>query len=183
MSAITNIPTNSNFLSPLGFKFQIQRTPGVNFFVQSVNVPSLTLGETQVPTPFSKLAIAGDHLTYGILQITFRVDEELRNYLEVYNWIRAIGFPDNFDQYKSNALSRGNTATGQQQQGSGKGVYSDATLTILSSAKNPIVNINFKDIYPITLTDINFDSTMTDVDYVNASVSFNVQRYEIEHLI
>ena len=183
MTAITNTPENKNLLSPFGFKFQIHRAPGVNFFVQSVNIPSVTLGEAQVSTPFSRLPLAGDHIMYGAMQITFTVDEELRNYKEMLDWIKALGFPDNFDQYKQNALVTRNTGTGQQQQGSGKGVYSDATLTVLSSAKNPILNVIFKNIYPVTLTDINFDSSDPDLRYVTATCSFNIQGYDIEYLI
>ena len=35
MAITTTEPTNKNFLSPLGFKFVIQKTPNVNYFVQN----------------------------------------------------------------------------------------------------------------------------------------------------
>lgn len=178
MSAISNIPTNKNWLSPLGFKFQIHKTPSTNYAVQTVNIPSVSLGETQVPTPFSRLPLAGDHIIYGVLQIDFLVDEEMRNYKELLDWIKGIGFPDSFNQFKAIAGRTYDTSSGD-----GSGIYSDATLTILSSAKNPIININFRNIYPNTLTDINFSSTEDDVQYVKASCSFNIQGYDIEYLI
>lgn len=173
MSIVDRLPTNKNFLSPAGFRFSIFKTPGVNYFVQAINVPSLTLGETSIPSPFVKIPLAGDHIQYGQLQITFRVDEELKNYKELYDWIYGLGKPKNFDQAKT---------VYNQPASSGNGAYSDATLAILSSSKNPIVEVNFKNIYPVTLTDIMFDSRVTDVDYIDASCTFNFERFELTWL-
>jgi len=84
-------PVNKNFLSPLGFKFVIKKTPHINYFIQSVSLPDITLGDTYVPTPFTRIPIAGDHIEYGDLIFTFKVDESMKNYRELYNWITAIG--------------------------------------------------------------------------------------------
>lgn len=174
--AITNTePTNKNFLSPLGFKFSIKKTPNVNFFVQSVNMPNVNLGEAVFPTPFRRIPIAGDHIEYGDLIISFKVDENLSNYLELFNWIKAIGFPDNFDQHK--AVDPKFVAAG-----TGTGIYSDATLTILSSAMNPINQVTFLDAFPVALTDFNFDSRNTDVEYVEATATFKFRTFQITPL-
>lgn len=55
MPLITNQPDNINFLSPLGFKFVLARAPNLNFFVTDVNLPSITLGFIETPTPFKIL--------------------------------------------------------------------------------------------------------------------------------
>lgn len=175
MAITTTEPTNKNFLSPLGFKFVIQKTPNVNYFVQSVGLPSITLGNTSFPTPFVRTPIAGDHIEYGDLALTFKVDESMKNYLELYNWITAIGFPDNFDQAK--AVDPKFVTTG-----SGEGTYSDATLIVLSSAMNPIHEINFVDAFPISLTDFQFDSRNSDVEYIEASVVFKFRTFNIKSL-
>jgi len=162
---------NKNFLSPLGFRFSIKKTPNINYFVQSVNVPSVALGQVSVPTPFSRIPLAGDHVEYGDLTISFKVDEEMKNYMEIYNWIQAIGFPDNFSQY--------NDITRAQM---GDGVYSDLTLTILTSAMNPKHIITYVDAYPISLTDLEFDSRMPDVEYIEATATFRCRKFNIETL-
>ena len=48
MSILDTQPTNKNFLSPLGFRFTIKKAPNLNFFVQSVNIPTLSLGTVDV---------------------------------------------------------------------------------------------------------------------------------------
>lgn len=161
MSYNTTEPTNKNFLSPLGFKFSIKKTPNVNYFVQSVNLPSMALGTTTMPTPFIRVPIAGDHITYGDLTVTFKLDESLSNYLELHNWIKQIGFPDAYSQYSDVNL------------------YSDATLTILSSAYNPKFDVKFKDLFPIDLSGFEFNMVAGDVDYIEATVTFGFRTFDI----
>lgn len=173
MTAKTKLPTNKNFLSPLGFQFTISKTPGVNYFVQSVNLPSLTLGNVDVPTPFKVLPFPGTRIDYGDLIITFRVDEELRNYKEIFDWITALGFPDNFEQYSSIA---------NKAQGSGEGIVSDASLIILSSSKNPIVEVDFKNIYPYALTDLQFNTQSPGVEYIDVIANFRFQSFTLSYL-
>lgn len=172
MSAIDRLPTNKNFLSPLGFKFNIYKTPGVNYFVQAAAIPSLNIGRVEQGTPFSRLKFPGDKLDYGDLNITFRVDEELRNYYELYNWMTGMGKPENFDQYKT-------LATAPQ----GQGIYSDATLVVLSSAKNPIVEISFRNLYPVSLSEINFNTQLNDVDYIDVIATFAYEIFTVKYLI
>lgn len=175
MSIINTEPSNKNFLSPLGFKFTIKKTPHVNYFVQSVNLPNVSLGESSMPTPFQRIPVAGDHIEYGDLQLTFKVDESMKNYIELYNWITAIGFPDKFDQHKA-------VDPKFVKYGSGEGIYSDATLVVMSSAMNPMHEIVFKEIYPSSLTDFVFDSRNTDVEYIEATVTFKFRNFTIKTL-
>ena len=72
MAAITNQPGNINFLSPLGFRFVLKRAPNVNFFVTNVNLPQVTLGYTEVPTPFKFINIPGTKLDYSDFELTLR---------------------------------------------------------------------------------------------------------------
>ena len=87
MAALENTPTNPNFLSPLNFKFSIKRAPHINFFTQKISIPSLNLPSYNSPNPFVKIPEPGEHIDYGDLELTFRVDENLKNYLEIHNWI------------------------------------------------------------------------------------------------
>ena len=76
--AFNTEPKSTNFLSPLGYKFTIKKMPTVNFFAQAVAIPSVTVGELPIPTPFStKIQLPGDLVTFGDLVVTFRVDEDL----------------------------------------------------------------------------------------------------------
>ena len=174
MSVLDNQLTNQSFLSPLGFKLQIKKTPHVNYFVQKVTVPSVALGTAEVDTPFTKIPFPGTKLTFGNLQVTFKVDEDMSNYLEIYDWLRDVGFPDNFAQYSNIA---GQSIT------SGEGVFSDITLITLSSAMNPNMEITFFDCFPVDLSAIDLDSTSADVEYVTATVTFANRRFDVKSLV
>lgn len=174
MSVLDNQPSDQSFLSPLGFKLQVKKTPHVNYFVQKVNVPSVTLGTADIDSPFTKIPFPGTKLTFGNLQVTFKVDENMVNYLEIYSWLRDVGFPDNFAQYNNIA---GRSIT------SGEGVYSDITLIVLSSAMNPNIEFTFFDCFPVDLSEITFDSTSADVDYLTATVSFANRRFDVKTLV
>jgi len=171
MSQVDRLPVNKNFLSPLGFKFLLMKAPTVEYFVQNVNIPSLGFQSADVPTPFVSLPFPGDHLRFGEFELTFKIDEDMQNYLEIFNWLNGLGFPDNFNQYKNLT-----TVTTRD------GVVSDASLMILTSAKNTNIEIKFKNMFPTTLSAVQFDTTQTDVEFVNATASFKYQSFTITKL-
>lgn len=174
MGVLDNQPLDQSFLSPLGFKLQIKKTPHVNYFIQKVTVPSVTLGTADIDSPFTKIPFPGTKLTFGNLQVTFKVDENMMNYLEIYSWLRDVGFPDNFAQYSNIA---GQAIT------SGSGVYSDINLIVLSSAMNPNLEFTFFDCFPVDLSALEFDSTSADVDYLTATVTFANRRFDVKTLV
>jgi hypothetical protein len=163
MTAIEDTPTNKNFLSPLNFKFQIKRSPHVNFFIQKVNIPSIEFPKLDVPDMFVPIPTPGSRPNFGNFMIEFKVDEDFQNYFEIYNWIRALSSPINFDEYK---------AIKQIPEYTGEGLRSDLSLIILNAIKNPNYELIIKDAFPYSLSDINFDTTNPDVQYVSATASF-----------
>lgn len=167
MATLPRQPSNKNFLSPLGFNFEISRTPGMNYFVQSASIPSLSIGTTENGTPFNRIRFPGDKASFGELNITFRVDEELRNYYEIYTWITKSSRQKGFEGYASLT----------------DGVFSDATLSVLSSSKNPIAQIYYTNLFPISLSELVFDSRLTDVDYIDVIATFSYQSFDITYLI
>jgi len=175
MALITDQPQNINFLSPLGFRFKLARTPNVNFFVTDVKLPSLSLGFVEIPTPFKIVEIAGNKLDYGDFELTFRLDEDLVSYFEIYNWLTAIGFPENFKQFAK--LKNSSSAYGSLET-----QYSDGTVTILKSDMEPNIEINFQNMYPTSISDINFTATDTDVNYITATVTFKYQIYHVKKI-
>lgn len=173
MSAVDNTPANKNFLSPLGFKFQIKKAPHVNFFIQQVNIPSILLQSPEKGNPFVNIPYPGEHLKFGELKIAFKVDEDLKNYLEIHNWIRALGKPENFDQYKT--IQDKPIATGE-------GIYSDISLMVLSSSKMANYEIVFVDAYPVTISDLNFNTVDDTVNYITATSTFKYTYYTITNI-
>jgi len=155
-----------NYLSPIEFRFVIQRLPHVTFFTQNLSLPGVSLNPIEQPTPFKKLYHTGDSLTYDRLSVSFRVDENMKNYIELYNWMVGMTFPDNFEQFANLDESQ-------------DGLYSDASVLIMSNSKNPNVTYKFKNIFPESITNIDMDTTQGDIDYVIATCSFVVESYTI----
>jgi hypothetical protein len=170
---------NRNFLAPTGFKFSLKRSPGVAFFCNQANIPSLDLGIATQPTYLKDIDVPGDKIQFGDLTLRFLVDEDLVNYMEIQNWIRGLGYPESvkeFDDLEKEAVLPGNFDR------SGDNIYSDGTLQILSSNLVAKFNVNFKDMFPYSLSTITFDATDTDIEYFTADVSFKYTIYNLTDL-
>ena len=173
MAAIDSTPSNINFLSPLNFKFRIKKAPGINFFIQKVTVPRMQLPDVPVSNPFVNIPKPGDHITFDRLSITFKVDEDLQNYMELYTWITQMGKPESYDQYATIKA---------QSPVSGMGIYSDIELEVLTSKRRANYAVVFQDAFPIDLGEMTFDTTMEDVNYVTADATFKYRQYVIEKI-
>jgi len=160
-------PENPNFLSPIGFTFKVMRLPNVNFFVQSCTLPSTSVSFVEFQNPFNKIT-RPSKMQFSDFELTFKIDEDFNNYLEIHKWMEGLGFPDEFAQHAK-----------LRAQPTGFGEMSDCSLVVLSSAKNANMQVLFKDAFPIELTSVNFDSTDEDVNYVTATCTFRCLRFEI----
>ena len=90
---------NRNFLSPTGFRFSLRRSPKVAFFCNQANIPAMTLGVTEQATYLKNIPVPGDKIEFGDLTLRFLVDEDLKNYMEIQNWIRGLGYPDSLNEF------------------------------------------------------------------------------------
>ena len=167
---------NRNFLSPVGFKFSLKRAPGVAFFCNQANIPSMDLGIAEQPTYLRNIPTPGDKIEFGDLTLRFLVDEDLVNYMELQRWIRGLGYPESMEEFRElegEAVLPGNF--GQ----AGDNIYSDGTLQILSSNLVPSFQVVFNDMFPYTLSTVMFDATDTDIEYFTADVSFKYTIYNL----
>ena len=85
--------TNKNYLSPIGFVFNLDKARKVSFLCQRASIPDITLGVVELPTRGMVPIPVEGNIQYGNLEVEFLVDEDLRNYMELHNWIRALGTP------------------------------------------------------------------------------------------
>ena len=60
-----------------------------------------------------------------------------------------------------------------------KEAFSDGSLYILNSNYNTNTIVKFKDLFPISLSSLEFDSTKTDIQYFTAEVTFKYTIYNI----
>ena len=185
--ADTSQPTVFDYASGTQWRLAFNRTPKTTWFCTAANLPGVTLGEAMYPTPMQDTYISGDKLTFETLNITFLVDEELQNYRELWDWIVGIGFPKSHSQWTS-VLTKGagttlmsatsKTATAAEAQ-----LYSDATMIIYNSKNIPKLNVNFKDMFPTSLSALEYSQESTDVEYFKAAASFRFLYYEFTEMV
>lgn len=161
-----------SFLSQLNFKFSINKLPNTMLNITRVSLPSIAVEDIELATPFNKALHFPDKVSWGDLGITFKVDENLKSYIEIYNWMIDIG----------RAQELGNTNHNRILNDTYQNWYSDATLTIMSSAQRPIVEFRFKDIFPFQISDLDFSSTDQDVQYLDSTVQFRLQSFTIHNI-
>jgi len=171
-SAFANQIQNRNFLSPVGFKFTLAKTPKVNFFCNSARIPEINLGVANQPTYLKDLDIPGDKLTYGDLTLRFLVDENLENYMAIHNWMTGLGFPETTQDFKDLTTNDDGQRDLEEQ-------FSDGNLQILNSNFRPVANVKFFNLFPISLTSLDFDATEADIQYFTAEASFKYTVYNI----
>ena len=186
----TRQPSKMDYASPIQFRFKIAKLPEVEFFVQTVNLPGISLGSATVPTPLYDYPVPGDKIIYQSLDISFLVDENLNNYKELHDWMTGLGFPSSHTQFadlQATGADRfpGSTAgaTGSElsvpQVLSDGGTYSDATLTILNSKNIAKTEVRFQNIFPTSIGSLSYDVQASDVDYLKAQASFSYINYDI----
>lgn len=171
-----------DFLRPNAFRFSVRDLPGVSFTCQSANLPALQLGFAVQTTPFVDIPTIGDKINFGDFTIRFIVSENMENYLELYRWLIALGFPKDYSQFKNFAGTRSSSFPFVTKTNGESEVlaYSDGTLTILDSTNNPKVNIIFKNLFPISLEALDFDISSQTLEYFTAIASFRYTVFEVE---
>tara|TARA_B100001964_G_C14054429_1_gene518511 strand:- start:27 stop:539 length:513 start_codon:yes stop_codon:yes gene_type:complete len=153
--------SNRNYLSPVGFKLVLEKFRGVDFFCQRVNLPDVTMPFTEVPTRFRQFPIvAGGGVTYGDLTVSFIVDEELINWKEIYNWIRTNG-------------------NSEEHMPTEEPEYCNGQVLIYTSSYNINHVINFENLFPISISEMNFNASSNDIEYFTAQVTFKYTGYTI----
>ena len=188
-SPLNRQPTALDYSSPTQFRFLINQLPKVQYFTTEANIPGITLSEGTYNTPLKDLPILGDKLTYDDLTITFIVDENLENYIEMHTWLTSIGFPKDRSQFKDFRSTTSNMSTTTRGESKDIGdvrattpelaMTSDAVMTILTNKNNPVVECRFKDVFPTSLSGLTYSQNQTDVEYLTAEVNFKYQIYEI----
>jgi len=191
LNSLARQPTKLDYASPTQFKFSIIKLPKVEYFCTAANVPGINLGTAEQITPLKDIPLPGDRLQYDTLSIQFLVDENLENYREIHGWLTGVGFPKNYEQFQvlqgagtdrfpttqnvGTNKELGETKKATQDDG---GLYSDATLMILTSKNNANLEVRFRNIYPTALSGLDYNQQATDVDYLTATVSFEYAIYE-----
>ena len=172
---------NRNFLSPVGFKFTIDRLRGVDFFCQSANIPALTIGSADTGTLVNKIKNPGDELQYEDLYLRFLVDENMKNWYQVANWMREIATPYSNSEFRFDrgSVKPANKREATYDYASANNQWRcDCSLLILSSNYRVVSEIVFRDAWPTSLSTLAFDASVPDVNYFTAEVGLKYNYYD-----
>lgn len=165
---------NTDLLQPNKFIFSIPRLIETQFFCQNVNLPGIQSDQEVQSTPFVNLPLPGNKLTYNPLTISFLVDEELKSWLSIHNWLTGLTNPQNFDQYKNlKNQTQFSFLKDKDPQ------YADAELIILSSNNVPKIKISFVDTFPTSLSGLDFDVKLSSENIITATSTFLYKYYTI----
>lgn len=165
---------NTDLLQPSKFILSIPRLNTTQFFCQTVNLPGLSSDTMVQSTTFVNLPVPGNKLTFEPLQISFLVDEELKSWLGIHDWLRGLTNPENFDTYNNlDKLSAFNSVKTIHPQ------YADAELHILSASNIPKVKVKFTDCFPTSLSRIDFNTTLSSENLIIANATFLYKYYDI----
>jgi len=163
---------NRNFLSGVAFKFNLAKFPKVDFFSNSARIPELSLELTSQPSYLKTIDVPGERLTFGDFTLRFLVDENMENYISVYDWLTGLGFPETTKEFADLIKDK----DGQRDA---KEAFCDGTLRILNSNYREVAQVKFNDLFPTSLTSLDFDATNTDVQYFTAEATFKYTLYKI----
>jgi hypothetical protein len=165
-SVLGREPDTTNTLLNTNFKFTLLRIPNVTFWCTSVNMPSVTIGSVEVANKFVKHHVPGSSIDLDTLKVTFIVDEEFTNWNEIYKWMRGLVPFEDFSEIIAND----------------RNYYSDGTIHLLNSAKNPHRQITLKNMYPISLDGFELNSAYSDAEPITVNATFVYETFDIEHV-
>ena len=158
--AVTNLTSNINLLSPTGFKLTINREKFANteYFITSFTIPDITISAVETRYRNAISFESGEPRAFSDLSFRFAIDEDMKNYTEIYDWI---------EENSLNGVNKGQVAR------------HDMILSVMSSHNNVNKQFQFKDAFPTSLGGVEFNSQSTDVEYLQADVTFRYNEFKI----
>jgi len=177
MSKLTTTqPSNINQLNIVSFEVNFSRLPNVEYFCQRVNIPAVILGEAFQPMPFMNLPVEGDTLSFESMNLSFILDEDMQNYMEIYSWLTALGFPRDYEQFK--------TLKPASEASEYASMFSDMDIMLQTNKSNPNYKITFNDVFPTSLSSVQFDTSVSALEPIVVDATFNFKvMFNINKLI
>ena len=177
MSKLTTTqPSNINQLNIVSFEVNFSRLPNVEYFCQRVNIPAVILGEAFQPMPLMNLPVEGETLSFESKNLSFILDEDMQNYMEIYSWLTALGFPRDYEQFK--------TLKPASEASEYASMFSDMDIMLQTNKSNPNYKITFNDVFPTSLSSVLFDTSVSALEPIVVDATFNFKgMFNINKLI
>jgi len=171
MAILQRQPDNINMLNQHVGRLVLKRAPTTNFFIQDVSIPPMQLGVANFHTQLDLIPWPGDSLARGTLDVMFKVDEDLTNYMEIWNWMVKLASPDNYSQYAS--------LTPRTVKMAGEGVFSDVMVMLSNSAQRPNMEFRFQDAFPVAISGLRFTTRDGEATPLDVEVNFRFRHFTV----
>jgi len=84
-----------NLAKSTNYKMNFAALPGVDFWLMTANIPTITSNEVPIPNPIHGNTYRPSNTIYWApLMFTFLVDEDYSNYFELYSWFQRMSGSD-----------------------------------------------------------------------------------------
>jgi hypothetical protein len=154
----------------------------MTYFCTSANLPGVSLTEIVYPTSLLDVYVPGEKILYDTFNITFLVDEDLRAWTEIHDWIRGLTFPTEFEEFVNLKNITSQQTPALAQRGTNNVGISDAVLTLHTNKNNPNVRFRFIDLFPTSVSTIVFNTGDTAENIMTADATFRFAYYNYERL-
>jgi T4-like virus tail tube protein gp19 len=176
-SVLTRQPQNTNPLQTTKYVFVMPRISNVQYFCQEAQLPGISLSELSRVTPVVDIYSPGNKITYDKLSLTFLVDADLKSWKDIRDWMYDLTQPTGDAKGYKNLWAKDTVLSDKQMA-----QYADGILTIYSALNNPKIRISYKNLFPVDLTSIDFNSKGSAEDILTATVTFRYDYYDIEYI-
>ena len=170
-------PADQNLLQGATFQLSFSRLPYIQFFIQKINIPGIITNPQTQPTPFINAPLPANKMTYERLSITFAVDEALWSWTSLHDWLKGLTIPESFQEYKNLSMQQ------RIQMQSSTPQYSDCILTVLTNKNNPIISFHFSEVFPVSLTGIDFNVQADATQIITATGEFAFTNYDVNRQV
>lgn len=147
-------PDELNLLNNVQFKLEIHNLPNVTYFIQNAVLPSISLEGGILPSPSRDIPVAGHKMEFDPLNVSFLIDQDLRNYEEIYYWMIRI----------TQERLMANWTT-------------DMSLHFLTGQMNISRTIKFVGAHPMNIAEVAVSSDDSDSTHVLGNVTFAYQYF------
>ena len=188
-------PATFDYSQQNQFKIYLPIFPTTEWFVTRATVPGISLGQAVVPTPLTNMQFVGEKVEFSPFDMTFIVDEKLNNYMEMYGWVKNIGFPHAHTQFMSTSRPdglniekkiesppRGRATEITTVNKADRNLYCDIGMTILSSKNNAVAQVTMYDAFPVSMSAIEYSQQESDTIYATCDVSFAFTWFDVSSI-
>lgn len=167
LNGIQKQPKSLNPMQLNEYKMVLHRTPHLVYFCQSITLPGIQGTAISQPSPFATdIKRTPGKTTHDDLNVKFIVNEDMSNWLELYNCLTRIMPIDSFNNQTKKESER----------------YSDISIIVMNSKSNAILHFLYRDCFPLSISGLELDSTVSDINPAVATATFAYTGFTIETL-